>query len=103
VPGAVVPGASYATGTMAPTDNGNGTAALVLGILGIIGCLPLLGSILAIVLGKSGMNKADQGRANNRGVAQAGFILGIVGLVLSVIGIILWFMFIAAASTTSSI
>jgi hypothetical protein len=102
VTGAVTPGASYATGTMAGTDNGNGTAALVLGILGIIGCLPFLGSILAIILGKSGMNKADQGRANNRGVAQAGFILGIVGLVLSVIGIIVWILIFAAASTSSS-
>ena len=48
-----------------------------------------LGSILAIVFGKIGMNKADRGEATNRGTAKAGFILGIIGIILSVIGAII--------------
>lgn len=62
-----------------PAQNGLGTAALVLGILGFF-CLPMIGPILAIVLGKMGMTKADQGLATNRGNAKAGFILGIIAL-----------------------
>jgi hypothetical protein len=48
-----------------------------------------VGSILAIVFGKIGMNKADQGLATNRGAAKAGFVPGIVGISLTVVGIII--------------
>jgi len=72
----------------AAPQNGMGTAALVMGILQFF-CLGTVGSVLAIVFGKIGMNKADQGMATNRGAAKAGFILGIVGLALTVLGIII--------------
>ena len=72
----------------AAPSNGMGTAALVMGILQFL-CLGTLGSILAIVFGKIGMNKADRGEATNRGTAKAGFILGIIGIILSVIGAII--------------
>jgi U5 snRNP spliceosome subunit len=68
-------------------QNGMGTAALVVGIVQVF-CLGTIGSILAVVLGKIGMNKADQGLASNRGSAKAGFILGIIGLVLSALVLI---------------
>ena len=71
----------------AAPQNGMGTAALVMGILQFF-CLGTVGSILAIVFGKIGMNKADQGLATNRGAAKAGFILGIVGIALTVVGLI---------------
>ena len=71
----------------AAPQNGMGTAALVMGILQFF-CLGTVGSILAIVFGKIGMNKADQGLATNRGSAKAGFILGIVGIALTVIGLV---------------
>ncbi len=87
-------------GQPAAPQNGLGTAALVLGILGIIGCLPYIGSILGIVFGKMGMNKADQGLATNGGAAKAGFILGIIGLILAVIGTIIYIVVIAAAVST---
>ena len=66
--------------------NGMGTAALVLGIVGF-----LIGpcSILAIVFGRIGLNRAARGEATNRGMAQAGFVLGIVTLVLWILGLIL--------------
>lgn len=91
-------------------ENGMGTAALVLGIVGIvlmcaygIGLIP---SVLAIIFGKIGMTKADQGVANNRGSAKAGFILGIVGIALALIGllvVIVLFVVAANAPSTSTI
>lgn len=80
-----------------------GTAALILSILGIIGCIPLVGGILGIVFGKMGMKAAEEGRATNAGQAKAGFIIGIIGLVLWVILGIIYFVFIAAivASNTT--
>jgi hypothetical protein len=63
-----------------------GVAALVLGIVGF-----LIGptSILAIVFGRIGLNRVARGEATNKGVAQAGFVLGIVTLVLWILGLIL--------------
>jgi hypothetical protein len=76
---------SGATG--AQPQNGMGTAALILGILQFV-CLGTIGSILAIVFGKIGMNRADQGLATNRGAAKAGFVLGWIGVILTIIAII---------------
>ena len=66
--------------------NGMGVAALVLGIVGF-----LIGpcSILAIIFGRIGLNRVARGEATNRGVAQAGFVLGIVTLLLWILGLIL--------------
>lgn len=68
-------------------QNGMGTAALVMGLLQFV-CIGTIGSILAIIFGRIGMNKAKQGLATNGGMAKAGFWLGIAGVVLSIIGII---------------
>ncbi|MEY9926108.1 hypothetical protein ABH926_000730 [Catenulispora sp. GP43] len=66
--------------------NGMGTAALTLGIVGF-----LIGpaSILAIIFGRIGLTRVARGEATNRGVAQAGFVLGIVTLALWILGLIL--------------
>ena len=66
--------------------NGMGVAALVLGIVGV-----LIGpcSVLAIVFGRIGLNRVARGEATNRGVAQAGFVLGVVTLGLWVLGLVL--------------
>jgi uncharacterized membrane protein len=89
----------YSQGQPAAPQNGLGTAALVMGILQFF-CLGTIGSILAIIFGKMGMNKADQGLATNRGSAKAGFVLGIIGLILAVIGTIIYIVVIAAAVST---
>ena len=65
-------------------------------------CLPFIASILAIVFGKMGMNKAEQGLATNGGAAKAGFILGIIGLVLYLLGVFLWFILMVAAGASNS-
>ena len=79
-------------------QNGMGTAALIVGILQFF-CLGTIGSILAIIFGKIGMNRADQGLATNRGSAKAGFVLGWIGVVLTIIVII---SIIVGAATGSS-
>lgn len=92
--------APYSGNPPAAQENGLGTAALVLGILGFV-CLGPIGSVLAIVFGRMGINKADQGLANNKSSAQWGFWLGIVGLILSVLGLLFWIVVFAAASTSN--
>lgn len=72
------------------------TTALVLGILGLL-CCGLLG-IPAMIIGKQEMNSIDQGLApvEGRGLAQAGFILGIVALVLFGVGIVVFLATLSA-------
>ena len=68
--------------------SGKSTAALVLAILGALVAfvIPIVGlilGILGIVFGRQA--KADTGRGmSGRGVAQAGFVLGIVAVVIAI-------------------
>jgi hypothetical protein len=66
-------------------SNGVAAAALVLGITSIVFCwwglLTLLQVTLAIVFGSVGISKANRG-ASNKGLAVAGLVLGLVGLVI---------------------
>lgn len=64
--------------------NGTGTAALVLGILGVT-ILPFIGPILAIIFGGMGISNVNRGTATNKGAAMSGLILGIVGLLFGLI------------------
>ena len=91
-----------APGGQTAPQNGMGTAALVMGILQFV-CLGPIASILAIVFGKIGMTKADQGLATNRSSAQWGFWLGIVGLALSVIALIFWVLFFVIAASSGNL
>jgi hypothetical protein len=78
-----------------PTSaNALGIVSLVLGILSIpLGCCSFFGLIMpipAIVCGVLGIRKASQGQANNKGLAIAGLICGIVGLIISLTFITLY-------------
>jgi hypothetical protein len=66
-----------------PQASGKATAALVLGVLGIVFC-PIVFSVLALVFGHQGRREIDSsgGRISGRGLASAGIILGWVGLVI---------------------
>jgi hypothetical protein len=70
-----------------PRTAGEATAALVLGVCGLIVC-PFFCSIPAVVLGYSARRDIanSQGRLTGRGMAVAGIILGWIGIVLSVLG-----------------
>lgn len=90
----------------APTDaaaprNGTGTAALVLGIIGVVlACAYGVGTIvavIAIVLGAIGLKNVKKGVATNRGSALAGTILGVAGLVIG--AVVLTFVVLFSLST----
>jgi|tagenome__1003787_1003787.scaffolds.fasta_scaffold19016359_1 hypothetical protein len=91
------PGAYPPPGYGPAPSNGQGVAALVLGIISIpLACCGyggILFGILGMVFGFLGRKKADQGLATNRGQAQAGLICGAVGLVLGIAVLILSFAF----------
>jgi len=83
--GAPTPG-GHGAGGQKP-QNTFGLVALILGIVSIVLCCLYAGvwaGIPAIVLGYLGMNKAKQGLATNRGMAMAGLICGVVGLLLTI-------------------
>lgn len=62
-------------------------AALILGLLALLTSITVVGGILlgllAIVLGIVGRGRAKRGEANNGGMALAGIILGLLGLLIA--------------------
>jgi len=81
-PGAFGPGGNT-------SKNSLGVWSLVLGILSIL-CCGLLAGIPAIILGNSSKKAAASGLATNGNLGQVGFILGIIGVALSVLGGVLY-------------
>jgi hypothetical protein len=72
--------------TVAATgENSMGVLALIAGILGFT-CMPFIGAVLAVIFGRIGIKKAEQGLATNGAMARVGFWLGVISLVLSAIG-----------------
>jgi hypothetical protein len=73
-----------------PGNNGKAVWSLVLGILGIL-CCGILG-IPAIILGKQAQGEIDRsgGVQRGRGMATAGFVLGIIACIWLVVSIILF-------------
>ena len=73
-----------------PPDHPQAVTAMVLGILGLVCCG--LASPFAIWLGRKSMREIDAsgGRVGGRGQAQAGFILGIIGTALWVLGLLFY-------------
>lgn len=72
-------------GYAGPPKNGLGIAALVLGILSIPTAFILIGpvlAILAIIFGAVGLSRVKKRQATNKGVALAGLLTGIAGLIL---------------------
>ncbi|SDP18000.1 hypothetical protein SAMN04487905_102285 [Actinopolyspora xinjiangensis] len=76
-------------------SNGLGTAALVLGIVGVLlSLIPGIGIIawpvviVGIILGILGIRKVSQGRATNKKSAIVGTVLSGVGLVICVLWVV---------------
>jgi len=70
----------------APPRNGLGTAALVLGIVGLALSIVLIGAlpgVLAIILGFVGRARARRREATNGGAALAGIITGVLAVVIA--------------------
>src|ERR671932_2279712 len=70
--------------------SGKSTAALVLGILGLVLC-PLICSVLALVFGYQARREIDAsgGRLTGRGNAIAGIVLGWIGVAFLVLLVVL--------------
>lgn len=97
-------GAPYPFG-VAPR-NGLGTAALVLGIIGVVLSwtvyLGVILGVLAIIFGGVGLARAKRGEATNRGAAMAGLVLGIIAIALLVLLVIIGIGLFAAGVSSSS-
>ncbi|MEV1288729.1 DUF4190 domain-containing protein [Micromonospora sp. NPDC049679] len=63
-----------------PPASGISTAAMVLGILGVLGgwCLFGLPCVLAVIFGHIGLHETRHGTKSGRGMAVAGLVLGYV-------------------------
>ncbi|WP_346176267.1 DUF4190 domain-containing protein [Streptomyces cuspidosporus] len=87
------PGPGYGPGSYAP-DNGNGTAAMVLGIVGTVLFLTVVFGVilgvLAIIFGALGRAKATRGEADNGGQALTGLVLGVIAVIASVVMIFVY-------------
>ena len=81
--------------TPPPPKNDLAVWSLVTGILSYVMC-PILLGVAAIITGTMGRKAADEGLADNRGMATAGVILGWVNIGLSVLGIVLFFVLLSA-------
>ncbi|OQA23521.1 MAG: hypothetical protein BWY63_00174 [Chloroflexi bacterium ADurb.Bin360] len=75
----------------APRTSVAAVASLILGILGLIQILPIIGSIAGLILGYAAKNEISRGNGtiSGDGLAQAGIILGWIGVGLMVIGLCL--------------
>lgn len=67
------------------------TISLILGVLSLV-CLGFLSGIPAMILGRKASKEiaASQGRLGGGGLATAGFVTGLIGTILSIIGLILF-------------
>lgn len=87
---------SYSAGAVvaSPPQNQKSVIALVLGILSCV-CCPITGPI-AFFIGRQAMAEIDAsgGTQGGRGLAQAGFILGIIGTAFLVLALLYWIVVI---------
>ncbi|MCX7855039.1 MAG: DUF4190 domain-containing protein [Anaerolineae bacterium] len=87
--GPYTPPPSYGYPPPSPPTNGLAIASLVLSLLGLIGVLPLLGTVLGLIFGYSARNQIAQSRGTQggEGLAKAGIIIGWVTLGIWALGI----------------
>jgi Na+/H+-dicarboxylate symporter len=73
-------------------SNGMGTAGFVCGLVGLVfSFIPIIGLIawplviIGLVLSAIGMSHANKGRATNKGLATAGLVVSVIGLAICII------------------
>ncbi len=81
----------YGGGYAQPKTNQKAVWALVTGILSLI-CCGIIAGIPAIILGNSAKKEiaASNGSQSGGGMAQAGFVLGIISIAITILWIILY-------------
>ena len=69
---------------MSPPTSTTAIVSLILGILGLVGVLPLIGSIIGAILGHMALRdiRARPGQVSGEGMARAGQIISYVGIAL---------------------
>ena len=79
---------------MQKQNNSLAIISLIMGLLGLFGLIPLIGSILAVVLGHLARRQiaADPTQAGD-GLALTGLITGYIGLVLACSGLLVVTLF----------
>jgi len=74
--------------------NGLGVAALIVGVCALIGSFSIAGGIVlgivAVILGFVGRGRVKRGEATNGGVATAGIVLGVLGIIAGLIFVAIW-------------
>ena len=79
---------------MQKQNNSLAIVSLVLGLCGLFGLLPLIGSILAVILGHIARHQiAADSTQDGDGLAMAGLITGYIGLVLACSGFLVAMLF----------
>ncbi len=97
--GAPPQGYGYYAGPSQRPMSGKAVASLVLGILSIVFCyLGFIPGVVAIVLGVMAKRDIDRTGLEGRGLAQAGFVCGIVGTSIQ----LLWDGFLLLAIVVDS-
>jgi ABC-type Fe3+ transport system permease subunit len=83
-------------------NHGSATTALVLGILSLVVCGPL--GIPAYIIGKRAERevKMSQGQLSGEGLAKAGWIMGLIAMILMALGILLLILLVAFGVLSSS-
>ena len=89
-------------GSAGPQTPGSAIAALVCGILAVLGCMFFTG-IPAMVLGRRAKREIEQsgGALTGEGLATAGFVTGLIGTIWSVLGAILLIVVIAVGGVAA--
>jgi hypothetical protein len=102
-PGPPTPPPPGQYGYAPPPTSSKAVTALILGILGLVFCGPFT-AIPAIFVGRSATREIDasQRRLDGRGMATAGFVLGIVGTVLTVLVVIGFIALLALGGVLSN-
>lgn len=85
-----------------PPKNNLGIWALILGIASFVLSCGFLTGIPAVIIGRQGQQAADQGLADNRGMATAGVVLGWIAIGLSAVAAVV-FIVVAAAGGLASL
>jgi hypothetical protein len=101
--GYVPPGYGGGPGAGVPQNHGSATTALVLGILSFV-CCGVLG-IPAYVIGRRAEREiaASHGRLSGEGLAKAGWILGLISIVLMVLGALLVVVLLIGGGLSGSV
>ena len=85
------------------SEHGKAVAALVLGIIACASVLTGVGAIVGVILGIIGIILAKKAKnaGNTEGICKAGFILSIIGLCVSGVGLIMTLGLIGAMGAAS--